>query len=391
MTGPHIVSAPDLRVAVQEAHAVLRRRAAPRRRGAPAPIAGARRPVMRALALLGMLALLLGLGPGVTRAETPPPIAGVGLGLFASDPEWDYGPLVEEIADLGVRGVLLVVPWYQRDIRATVIRPRPGSSPSLDTVQRTLEQVGDAGLSATVMPIVLLEEQEDPRHWRGVIAPEHLGTPATRRWFRSYRDFVVAHAVLAAQAGAERFIVGSELLSMEGERELWLDLIDGVRTVFAGPLVYSANWDQFDAVTFWDALDAVGVNGYFRLAADGADPTIDELVAAWERPLRDLGRLRREVGLPLLLTEVGYSSRVTAAAKPWCACPAEEIDHELQARLYAALLTVVGGGATGPGGAPLPFDRWFLWNWFGPGGPDDGTFSPRGKPAEAVLRERLAR
>jgi len=325
-----------------------------------------------------------------TSASASSPSVGIGLGLFASEPEWDYGPLIDEIATLGVDGVLLVVPWYQKDVRATLIRPRPGFSPSLATVKRTLEQLDAKGLEATVMPIVLLQEQDHPRQWRGVIAPEEEGKPAVARWFRSYQDFLLAHAALAAQTGAERLIVGSELLSMEGEKAQWLDLIARTRQLFDGELIYSANWDQYDRVTFWEALDAIGVNGYFRLAQDGAEPTGDELVAAWERPLEGLRKLRADVGLPLLITEVGYSSRETAAAKPWCACAAEAIDHELQSRLYSALMRVfVHEELSKAGAASLPFDRWFLWNWFGRGGREDGTFSPRGKPAEVVLRRAL--
>jgi len=330
---------------------------------------------------LVLLALLLA-APAVAAPASP----GVGLGLFASDPEWDYGPLIQEIAQLGVDGVLVVVPWYQETVHSTLIRPLPGSSPSLDTVKRTMRQLSEAGLAVSLMPIVLLETQENPKQWRGVIEPQHLGRPDTARWFASYRDFVLAHAVLAGQVGAQRFLVGSELLSLEEERPRWMELIGGVRAVFKGQLGYSANWDRYDQVTFWDALDFVGVNGYFRLARDGAQPSEDALVRSWEKHLVALQTLRDAVGLPLLMTEVGYSSRVTAAAKPWCACPTEERDHDLQARLYGAFLRVALAEELD---TPVPFDAWFLWNWFGFGGPNDGTFTPRGKPAETLLRSAL--
>ena len=335
------------------------------------------------------LALLLALA---LPAHAEDAAAGIGLGLFATDPDFNYGALIEEIEEAGAEHVLLVVPWYQKNVRSTVIRPLPGRSPSIETVRRTLHQLKTAGIGATVMPIVLLEVQEHARQWRGVITPERHGVDGTARWFASYRDFVVAHAVLAGEVGAERFIVGSELLSMEDRRELWLELIHRVRAVFDGPLVYSANWDQFDEVSFWDALDGIGVNGYFRLAPDGVRPTEDALVDAWARPLADLAELRDKVGLPLLITEVGYSSRSTAAAKPWCACAAEPIDQELQATLYRALFRVFADRELERRGeAPLPFGQYFVWNWFGFGGPEDGTFTPRGKPAERVLRDALSR
>ena len=58
----------------------------------------------------------------------------------------------------------------------------------------------DAGMQASLMPIVLIEHTEHPKEWRGVIAPEARGGPAVERWFRSYTDFLLAHAVLAQQA-----------------------------------------------------------------------------------------------------------------------------------------------------------------------------------------------
>ena len=55
-------------------------------------------------------------------------------------------------------------------------------------------------------------------------------------------------------------------------------------------------------------------------------------------------------------------------------------------------LEVVDRGEASPyEGDALPFEAFFLWNWFGRGGPDDGGFTPRGKPAEGVLRRWFQR
>lgn len=336
--------------------------------------------MLRASVIVAVVAAAVLAVPTASAQAVP----GVGLGLFASDPEWDYGDLVTEIAALGATDVLVVVPWYQWDIHATTIQPRHGYSPTLPRVLATLQQVQGAGMRASLMPIVLLEHTEHAKQWRGVIEPQAQGAPAVDRWFQSYADFLLANAVLAQQAGAVRLVVGSELLSMEGERERWLELIDRVTGVFDGRLLYSANWDHFRDVTFWDALDEVGVNGYFRLARDGVRPDVDAIVAAWDEHLAALRSLREEVGLPLLLTEIGYPSKVTAAAKPWCVCPHEPLDLELQATSLEGFLQVVDRGA-------LPFDGFFLWNWFGVGGAADGGFTPRGKPGEGVLRRWFQR
>ncbi len=343
-------------------------------------------PPLRVAALVGLLAALA--APSVLSQT----VAGVGLGLFASDPDWDYGGLITEIAELGATDVLIVVPWYQQDLHATSMQPRFGFSPTLPTVRRTLLQVQAAGLRATLMPIVLLAHTDHPRQWRGVLDPRVDGLPAVGRWWDGYADLVLAHAVLAQEAGAVRMVVGSELLSMEGERDRWLDLIARVRGVFDGRLLYSANWDHFPEVTFWSALDEVGVNGYFQIAEEGVRPDPAAIVAAWDEHLAALQTLGEQVGLPVLLTEIGYPSKVSAAARAWCVCPTEALDQDLQARLLDGFLQVVDRGTGGgPEGDSLPFQAFFLWNWFGAGGPQDGGFTPRGKPAEGVLRRWLQR
>ncbi len=321
------------------------------------------------------------------------PAPGIGLGLFASDAEWDYTPLLDEIDELDPdAGVFVVVPWYQADKHATEIGPLAGFSPSLTTVDRTLSQLRDRRLRATVMPIVLLDVQHSPKDWRGVLDPQVDGEPARDDWWASYERYMLSMAETAAKNEAWRLVVGSELLAMEGETERWRDLIRKIRARFRGELLYSANWDHYEDIAFWDELDGIGVNGYFRLAPDGARPTEDELVRAWAKPLQRLAELRDTVGLPVTITEIGYSARTTSAAKPWCLCATEAMDQQLQARLYRALLRVfVDGELKKAGMAPLPFDAWYLWNWFGVGGPEDGTYTPRGKPAEVELRRWLDR
>jgi len=349
---------------------------------------------VRHLALVAALVFLA--GASAVLAEARPkdfPAPGIGLGLFASDPNWDYDVLLEEIDALEPEaGVFVVVPWYQKDKHATEIGPLAGRSPSLEAVDRTLAQLRDRSLRATVMPIVLLEEQASPKDWRGKIDPRVGEARALDEWWASYEAYILAMADSAAKNGAWRLVVGSELLSMESETERWRALIRKVRARFRGELLYSANWDHYEAVGFWDDLDGIGVNGYFRLAPDGARPTEDELVRAWTRPLQRLADLRDAVGLPVVITEIGYSSRTTSAAKPWCLCAGEEMDQQLQARLYRALLRVfIDGELKKKGMAPLPFESWYLWNWFGVGGPGDGGYTPRGKPAEADLKRWLDR
>ncbi len=300
------------------------------------------------------------------------------LGLFASDPDYDYGPLLQEIKSVGASDVLVAVVWAQARVdSARVHRSQTPStrSPDDDTVLRTLLQARALGLSVTLFPIVRLEEHR-PEEWRGRIAPK-AGVDA---WFSSYGDFIAGMADLAARGGAQRFSVGSELLSLERHEQLWRALIADVRRRFSGQLLYSANWDHFQSIPFWDAVDEIGITAYFELAPQAGNDDDDALGRAWTQPQRELLAFARHHHKPLVLTEVGYPSQTTAAWHPWDETARAHLDLELQARLYGVFCQSWKNSDVA---------GFYVWNWFGFGGEGDGGYTPRGKPAAAVLARCL--
>ena len=138
-----------------------------------------------------------------------------------------------------------------------------------------------------------------------------------RRWFESYRGYILPFAREAQQAGADMFCVGRELDASVVAREAdWRDVVARVRAEFHGPLTYSANFDTWQGIGFWDALDFIGVSAYFPLS-DRADPPLAELEAGWERALAPLAAAARRWRRPVLLTEAGFPSIPSAARAPW--------------------------------------------------------------------------
>lgn len=303
---------------------------------------------------------------------------GVGLGLFATDPDYDYGHLLNEIVEHGATDVLVVVPWYQTHLGTHDIAPRAKFSPNDATVVRTLVQAKKRGLRATLLPIVRLKHRT-PTEWRGKIRPD----AGVEQWFGAYQRFILRMAKAAQKGEAQRFGVGSELLSLEREEKQWRTLIANVRTVFSGRLFYSANWDHFDPIRFWDALDEVGVTAYFELTRDLKRPTNAALAAAWSQHVRDLARLRMRTKKPMFISEVGYPSKITAARYPWDETREAKVDLALQAQLLTAYCDAFSNAAV--------IDGFYVWNWFGFGGPTDGSYTPRGKPGAAAMKECLER
>jgi hypothetical protein len=230
-------------------------------------------------------------------------------------------------------------------------------------------------MRAGLMPVVRLAERE-PYEWRGVIAPAD-GLDA---WFESYRGLVLPLAEAAARHGVVRFVVGSELGSLEAYEARWRTLIDDVRTRFDGIVTYSANWDRAEKMPFWDALDEVGLTAYFPL---GDDLSRSGLARAWRTPRDVMEALASSTGKAVLVTEVGYASRRDAAARPWDDAAEGALDLDVQSRLYRGFCDALVETPSVSG--------FYVWNWFGYGGPRDTGFTPRGKPAAQALSKCFAR
>jgi hypothetical protein len=291
-----------------------------------------------------------------------------------------YGKLLDEIAGLGANAVLLSVAGYMENASSQSIYIDARKVPSTDDFKSIVRHSRQLGLKTIIMPIVLLK---NPRgsEWRGVIEP-----PDWDDWWEQYTEFVYYFTDIAREGEADALIVGSELVSTEKYTDRWVKLIQAVRPRFyGGKLGYSANWDHYRPIAFWDKLDFIGMTSYFTLA-DKKDATIEEIVKKWEPIKKDILAWQRRIGKPILLTEVGWCSQEGAAMAPWNyyqnqkATPA---GLEEQRRLYEAFLQAWGDTPE------LLGVLWWEWD-AAPGGPDDFGYSPKGKPAEQVLRRWFA-
>ncbi len=152
-----------------------------------------------------------------------------------------------------------------------------------------------------------------------------------------------------------------------------------------GKLGYSANWDHYRPIEFWDKLDFIGMTSYYTLA-DKPRPTVDEIVAKWQPIRKDVLAWQAKVGKPILMTEVGWCSQEGAAKSPWDYYQNQHATPEgleEQRRLYEAFLRVWGESSE------LMGVIWWEWTT-SPGGRDDFGYTPKNKPAEKLLREWFA-
>jgi len=268
-------------------------------------------------------------------------------------------------ADLAVFPVL----WFAQARDSTEIAPDPHETPSDASIVAAAATARGDGMQVAIAPHLNVRDGT----FRGDIAP------ASREdWMAAYRRMVEHYADLAQQADADLFVVGSELTSMSGDDAAWRSLIADVRSRFDGRVTYAANWVQeAERIPFWDALDAVGIDAYMPLTPQDADPTVAQLEAGWEPWIARMKALHDRTGKPVLVTELGYTSRTGTAQ-----APAEQgtgaVSLAAQANAYEAAFSQLGHRDWVSGIA--------IWDWSADGRQSPGGYSPQGKPAGAVLR-----
>lgn len=112
-------------------------------------------------------------------------------------------------------------------------------------------------------------------------------------------------------------------------QELWTELIDQVRRTYTGPVGYAANFDQYQDVGFWQHLDFMGINAYFKLRDDPLLNVEEEDLPArlypllkngWSSVLSQIAGFRERRKLedqPVIFTEMGFTFRRLSTLQPW--------------------------------------------------------------------------
>ncbi len=267
---------------------------------------------------------------------------------------------------------------------------------SFENVAAAVEKARDEGFQVLLKPHLNVT---------GYAAPAQTIDPIDKRaFFAAYQALVGRYASLAESTGASFLAVGGELSRLTGPefREPWLAVIDEARRAFRGPLVYAANWGEDLNVSFWDALDYIGIDMYAPMQVTqpaSAETIIDRWVNAPAAPdttgvygrtayidlFRSLSAQHRK---PVLFTEVGVRSVTGALSAPWDFTHSyAAADFALQTSFYQALMKLVCENN----------DGWlagmFLWGWrfdAAPTGEAWATdYSIENKPAAAIVRRYL--
>jgi hypothetical protein len=292
-----------------------------------------------------------------------------------------YEETLQRIRDVGAGWVLLPVYGYMDSAASAVVdttwEPPVTMAEYVSFVGGIVRDAHAKGLQVAIVPYLNLRSGP-VSDWRGNIRPGDWD-----RWFASYEQFLDRWVELARSETVEMLAVGAELVSSEDSTAAWRRIVSGVRSRYAGTVIYSFNWDHYSEAHFHRDLDLVGISGYFSLPAH-VPITEESIEANWRDVREKLLVFSRDVDRPLLFTEIGYASVVGSAREPWNYLLEGPVDLTGQAQAISAFIRAWEGTPE--------LDGVFFWN-LSPvrGGAGDTSYSIRDKPAEAVIRKWFSR
>jgi len=250
---------------------------------------------------------------------------------------------------------------------------------SIDGIENSIIAAKNSNLKVLLKPQLYLEKS-----WPGII--DFKKDSEWVEWETQYTFFIMTFLELAIKHDVEMFCIGTEIKNSISKRnDYWVKLIQNIRNKYKGKIIYSANWDAYQNVKFWNELDYVGISTYFPLSDDiNADPKI--LKKRWTPYLRSLRKFYSRNKKQILFTEYGYLSVDRSAYRHWeheDNIANLEVNETAQANALEALYSIWMEESIWAGG--------FLWKWYpdrsGHQGYFEKDYTPQGKLAEKVIKK----
>ncbi len=317
-----------------------------------------------------------------------------GFSMQLNDPKAtpSYLRAIDELADMGCTWINLAIAARQDDVHSQAVALKMDKIPSMPDILKIIKKAKSRGMGVMLMPMVLLTNTGS-KDWRGIIDPTG-GEVGWDNWFVTYRIFVTNMADLAQRADVDIFVVGSELLSTEPFRDRWVETIreikegrkdaDGTQLThgYRGKLTYSANWDHYSSVTFWDQVDYVGMNNYNDLTGGSGKTEIEQLNNKWTQIQKDVLDFAKKQNKPFMFTEVGWHNKRNTLKEPWNYVSTDPQDNTPQLHAFQSFVETW---------ERVPREQFmgaFIWEWCPDGHfTDSGTYSLQDTEALKVVQK----
>ncbi len=261
---------------------------------------------------------------------------------------------LESLFDTGINWMCLAFAMNQDTYFSTEIKYDFRYSVTDRELKKTIERAHGRGIKVCLKPMVNCKDHM----WRARIDfPDDLAAGERdywKEWFASYDAYLTYYAELAQETGCEMLCIGCEMSGTERREAEWRDLIEKIRAVYKGPLVYNTNHGREDKVAWWDAVDYIGTSAYYPIHKGKGG--IDDCIAQWKHIGEDLRKVSEKYGKKLLFMEIGCRSAATCATMPWDFTHRDlPVDEDEPALFYDTCLSAFFD-------APW-FEGVFWWDW----------------------------
>ncbi len=212
---------------------------------------------------------------------------------------------LEHLKETGANWISIPVAYFQDETDSSEMkiisspmstRDRVNLTPSNKEINDVIAMAKNLDLKVMLMPVVEVNRPgfQDSK-WIG----DHFSPYEFRRWFKFYAELVVELAKLAESNGTDLFCVGHNLNIVAHQELFWNELIDRVKAVYKGKLIYSASSkNEFKKTGFWGKLDYVGMiadfdyKNHHRLSPEELTGAIQEftrsadyMAKVWKKPV----------------------------------------------------------------------------------------------------------
>jgi hypothetical protein len=276
------------------------------------------------------------------------------------------------IAATGARWVALRPVVTQPTGAEPAVPAAAATATDVEAWRRVVQAAHSAGLGVMLRPLVAAADGTR----REAIAP-----PNAAVWVASWERALEPWLTLARDEHVELVCLGSNLTRIQGDAA-WRELVTRTRTRYAGKLTYasSVEGNAFQDVSWWDALDYVGLDAFFPLSTL-AEPDGEALRQGWQDVAGTLSAWHAsQARPPVLFTAVGVPRRSGAAASPARPDAAAPPDEQLPARAAEALFATVW---------QQPWFAGLFWHTWSGGGATHDDYRAADTPTAEVLKARF--
>ncbi len=258
---------------------------------------------------------------------------------------------MEKLKETGTEWIALSFYTYQQTIFSTDIGFDYGFTMTDSDIIFAVNNAKKLGMKVCMKPVVNSKDGL----WRARIGFPDEAHQYWDAWFQSYTNFLVHYAELAEDLGCEMFCVGCEMVGTEGKTAHWIRVIEKVREVYSGPLVYNANHGKEDGIEWFDHVDIIGTSAYYPVGEKPNDSE-ENMVKNWEKVKVRIENLHKKFNKPIMFVEIGCRSAEGCATMPW------DFEHkdlpfneEEQANFYSSVMKVFWDEPW--------FAGFFWWDW----------------------------